>query len=192
MVGCSPHAAAASSSLANVNVVGSGPMSAPAAAAAATVSLYYDCLSPFSFFGFTVLSRYAELWPMQLQLKPMLLGGVMASTGNRPPGAREWAGATAKVGAQDMARNQAWFNLPAMLASPSNFFGPDGPADKRGLGRDMRCQRLLTAIRRLQPAALREATRLVFELIWASPADRDAAGAVLISEPTLQRIAVEA
>jgi hypothetical protein len=32
--------------------------------------------------------------------------------------------ATAAGGPQDMARSKAWFNLPQMLAGPSNFFGP--------------------------------------------------------------------
>ena len=89
----------------------------------ATVTLYYDCLSPFSFFAYTVLSRCAALrcsvalctrlrcalssaasrryvgkvWPAELVLKPCLLGGVVAATGNTPPGARPWAASTAKV-----------------------------------------------------------------------------------------------
>ena len=50
-----------------------------------------------------------------------------------------------------MARNQDWFNLPNMLGGPSNFFGPEGPADPAGLARDMRYQRHLTAIARLHP-----------------------------------------
>jgi hypothetical protein len=54
-----------------------------------TITLYSDCLSPFSFFAFTVIDRYVKvgLWPAELVLKPILLGGVMAATGNLPPGA---------------------------------------------------------------------------------------------------------
>ena len=37
-----------------------------------------------------------------------------------------------------------------------------------------------------------EATRLTFELIWASSKDRDAKGAVQVTEDVLQRIGVEA
>ena len=54
------------------------------------ITLYSDCLSPFSYFAFTVIDRYvnqARLWPATLVLKPVLLGGVMAATGNLPPGA---------------------------------------------------------------------------------------------------------
>jgi hypothetical protein len=77
-----------------------------------------------------------------------------------------------------------------MLDGPANFFGPNGPADKRGetvleeqcnffmfnimlsgLAADFRYQRTLTALRRLRPQdtdALFESTRLIFETIWAS------------------------
>ena len=53
------------------------------------ITLYSDCLSPFSYFAFTVIDRYvkAGLWPATLVLKPILLAGVMAATGNLPPGA---------------------------------------------------------------------------------------------------------
>jgi glutathione S-transferase kappa 1 len=160
----------------------------------AKVTLYSDCLSPFSYFAFATLSRYAEqkLWPIELTLKPILLGGVMAATGNMPPGARKWSGSTAKVSAQDLPRNRGLFNLPDMLQGPSNFFGPDGPSDKRGLARDMRYQRMLTAVRLHQPAALLGATRRTFELIWASVRDRDGRGNVQISSAVLLRIATEA
>merc|ERR1719159_1387418 len=109
----------------------------------------------------------------------------MASTKNLPPGARPWAGSTAKIGAQDMKRNIEWFNVPHMLGGPTNFFGPDGPADPRGLARNFAYQRTLTAILRLhkdKPMILREASRLVFEQIWASKEARDAQGNVAMDE----------
>jgi hypothetical protein len=37
-----------------------------------------------------------------------------------------------------------------------------------------------------------EATRLTFELIWASPKDRDENGAVQVTEEVLKRIGLEA
>ena len=64
----------------------------------------------------------------------------MAATGNLPPMARPWAAASAKWSGQDIERNRAFFNLPEMLDMPSNFFGPEGPADPTGLSRDMRYQ----------------------------------------------------
>ena len=91
-----------------------------------------------------------------------------------------------------MERNKAWFNVPHMLSGPANFFGPDGPADPTGLSRDFRYQRFLTAVSRLQPQALSECTRLVFEQIWASEEARDADGNAAMSEEVLARIGEEA
>ena len=165
------------------------------------IELYFDCLSPFSYLAFTVLTRYEELWGIELELKPFLLGGVMAATGNTPPGARPWAGATMRVSAQDMERTKRHFNMPSMLDMPGNFFGPDGPADKRGLARDLRYMRTLAALRRLHPATaggdagrgaavLRDGARGVFEHIWADADARDGAGNVAMSEAALQDILV--
>jgi len=151
-----------------------------------TIELFYDCLSPFSYLAFLVLTRYESLWGVKLELRPVLLGGIMASTGNVPPMARPWAGAAAKVAGQDMARCRDHFNTN-MLEPPSNFFGPDGPSDKRGLARDFRYMRCLSALSRLHPQlALRKATKLVFEQIWAG--ERDPAGNAPMSEAVLHRI----
>lgn len=73
-------------------------------------TLYYDIVSPWSFLAYTgapgrscepcdgkrtirltlaehvgsVLKRYRQPWDMQLELKPMFLGGVMQASGNKP------------------------------------------------------------------------------------------------------------
>jgi hypothetical protein len=49
-----------------------------------TITLYYDCLSPFSFLAFKVLQRYTAVggaWShlANVQLKPVLMAGIMAS-----------------------------------------------------------------------------------------------------------------
>ena len=104
------------------------------------IELYFDCLSPFSFMAHRILTRYEQLWGVELELKPVLLGGIMAATGNLPPMARPWAAASAKWSTQDMERTKGLFNLPQMQSMPSNFFGPDGPSDPTGLARDFRYQ----------------------------------------------------
>ena len=81
--------------------------------------------------------QYQTVWNIELELKPILLGIVMASTGNIPPGARPWAKYTRVVSEQDMERNKIWFNVPNMKGSPS-FLGQKGPTDKSGLARDFR------------------------------------------------------
>ena len=151
-----------------------------------TITYFYDCLSPFSFLAFQTFRRYEKVWDVKLVLKPMLLGIVMVSTGNTPPGARPWAKYTAKVGGQDMARNRKWFNIPDMKSSPSNFFGPNGPADKSGLSRDFRYMRMLAAVEMKAPDALGDATEGVFRMIYTD--ERDAEGRALVTEERLQAI----
>jgi hypothetical protein len=47
-----------------------------------------------------------------LELKPVLMAGLMSSTRNVPPAARPWAKAKMKVAAQDYERNKNFFNVP--------------------------------------------------------------------------------
>merc|ERR1719215_1855794 len=116
----------------------------------------------------------------------------MASTKNVPPGARPWAAATAREGAQHLERNRQWFNTPEMLGAPTNFFGPTGPMDASGLARDFRYMRLLTVIDLRHPEALEHAAALMADTIWADPAARDAGGGVVISEAVLRGVCVRA
>jgi len=155
------------------------------------IEFYYDCLSPFSYFAFRTLDRYREIWKnVDVELKPLLLGGVMASTKNLPPMARPWSQAAAKVSAQDMQRNKEYFNV-CMLDMPANFFGPKGPADPSGLARDFRYQRTLTAVRRLHPEALWNVTRSLFDHMWSRKGARDDSGNVAMDETVLEGLCQE-
>jgi len=159
---------------------------------AVSIELFYDCLSPFSYLAFTVLERYQPVWGVDLRLRPLLLGGVMGATKNLPPMARPWSAATQKVSDQDMTRNKAWFNVPQMLDMPANFFGPKGPSDPSGLAYIKNpYQRTLALLARDHPSALRNATRLVFESIWANPSTRDSSGKVMMTLELLHRICTE-
>jgi glutathione S-transferase kappa 1 len=155
------------------------------------LTFFYDCLSPFSCFANVVIKRYAKVWPIEVQYRPFLLGGVMAATKNVPPAARPWAKFTQQIGAQDMKRNHAYYNCH-LLRLATNFFGPDGPADKRGLARDMRYMRLLTAIRLEHPAALPSATEKLFEIIHIGEQYRDSQGNVLMTEDLLETVCTSA
>ncbi|CAE7190607.1 unnamed protein product [Rhizoctonia solani] len=50
-----------------------------------SVKLCYDIVSPYSYLAFESLTRYRELWNIDLQLCPYFLGGVMVAANNRPP-----------------------------------------------------------------------------------------------------------
>ncbi|TPX41103.1 hypothetical protein SeLEV6574_g06254 [Synchytrium endobioticum] len=50
-----------------------------------TLTLFYDCVSPWSWIHFEVLLRYEAIWAVDLILEPFFLGGVNHNTGNVPP-----------------------------------------------------------------------------------------------------------
>ncbi|KAM0753156.1 thioredoxin-like protein [Meredithblackwellia eburnea MCA 4105] len=49
------------------------------------ITLFYDVISPWSLFAFELLKRYRKPWNLDIVLKPTYLGGVMVSSGNKPP-----------------------------------------------------------------------------------------------------------
>jgi glutathione S-transferase kappa 1 len=63
-------------------------MAAAKAAAAARVrlSVFYDVISPYSYIAFKILQRYKPIWPVEMKLRPVFLGGVMKLADNKPPG----------------------------------------------------------------------------------------------------------
>ena len=114
----------------------------------------------------------------------------MAATKNLPPMARPWAKATRKVGDQDLVRARGFFGVD-LLPIPSNFFGPDGPGDKRGLARDMRPMRLLAAVGLDHPSALQKATTHMFHVFHIGTEHRNN-NAVHMDTQTLQDVCMSA
>ena len=86
---------------------------------AAKVSLFFDCISPYTHISLSLWSRYLKVWPVELTLRPFFLGGVMSATGNQPPGMLPARGAFL---VQDLARSASLYGVP-LLKTPSNFFG---------------------------------------------------------------------
>ena len=82
------------------------------------VSLFFDCISPYTHISLSLWSRYLKVWPVDLTLRPFFLGGVMAATGNQPPGMLPAKG---HFLVQDLARSAALYEVP-LLETPSNFF----------------------------------------------------------------------
>ncbi|KAG5270805.1 hypothetical protein AALO_G00172510 [Alosa alosa] len=81
------------------------------------LELFYDVVSPYSWLGFEVLCRYRHVWNIDLKLRPAFLGGVMQSSGNKPPGLvpNKFLYMT-----KDLERLAQYFKVP--LSSPSNPF----------------------------------------------------------------------
>ena len=52
-----------------------------------TIEFYFDFGSPTAYLAHTQMKRFQRDYDVTIQYKPMLLGGVLKATGNRPPGA---------------------------------------------------------------------------------------------------------
>lgn len=55
------------------------------AASAGKITLYYDCVSPFAFFGLHTVELLRGLWPVEVEHVPVSIGVVMKESGNKPP-----------------------------------------------------------------------------------------------------------
>ncbi|KAG0025886.1 hypothetical protein BGZ82_009798 [Podila clonocystis] len=54
-------------------------------ASRASIIFYYDLISPYTYMGFKVFKQLRQQWPsVDVTLKPVLLGGIMASVNNKP------------------------------------------------------------------------------------------------------------
>ena len=114
-----------------------------------TCELFFDVVSPYTHFALHVWSRYAQIWPVDLKLRPMLLGGVMKATGNSPPGTLPQRAAYLQ---QDLRRNASLFAVD-ILPVPNNFISEVARAV-------VHVQRVLCA------AQTRQALPLVLAALW--------------------------
>eukprot|EP00164_Ancoracysta_twista_P001469 GFYU01001917.1.p1 GENE.GFYU01001917.1~~GFYU01001917.1.p1 ORF type:complete len:305 (+),score=84.62 GFYU01001917.1:95-1009(+) len=83
-----------------------------------TLELYYDVVSPFSYLAHEVVTRYENIWDLDVVRKPVFLGGIMKATGNQPPGMLP---ARAMHMLKDLRRNGAFYNLTEKIQMPEQF-----------------------------------------------------------------------
>ncbi|XP_003738778.1 glutathione S-transferase kappa 1 [Galendromus occidentalis] len=80
------------------------------------VELYYDVVSPYSYFCFEALTRYRQPWDMDLRLKPFHLGGIMKAANNKPPG---MVPNKARYMLKDLSRLSKYYDVPFKI--PEEF-----------------------------------------------------------------------
>ncbi|KAK3788031.1 hypothetical protein RRG08_051105 [Elysia crispata] len=125
-----------------------------------SVELFYDVVSPYSWFAFEVLCRYQTRWNISLKLRPFFLGGVMNESGNRPPAMVPNKG---KYMFKDMHRLKKYFGVP--LNIPSD---PPKVMFEKG---SLNAQRFLTAIDMSMPDKVEPVTRELWMRIWSRDED---------------------
>lgn len=73
------------------------------------LEFFFDVVSPTAYLAWTQLPGLIERTGAELVYRPFFLGGVMAATGNRPPGTVEAKGKWMNA---DLARFAARYNMP--------------------------------------------------------------------------------
>ncbi|GAA5870028.1 hypothetical protein JCM3774_004340 [Rhodotorula dairenensis] len=151
-------------------------------------TLYYDIVSPWSFMAYTILKRYRQPWDMQLELRPMFLGGVMQASGNKPP-------ITVK-------NKGIWMN-GSDLPLAFDYMKIEHTFPKQFPINTINIMRALRAVQEIAPEKLEKATDAFYAAFWQpKPSDPSAMEAVkpdafpkilsangLFSEAEIKRIA---
>ncbi|GMR35660.1 hypothetical protein PMAYCL1PPCAC_05855 [Pristionchus mayeri] len=121
-----------------------------------TVKLYYDIISPYSFIGFESLLRYRVVWPIDVVLKPICLGGLFKDVGNKPP--VKSCEAKATYMAKEIEMISRHFGVPMNV--PKNF-------SEHVMGNStIDACRLIIAAQRLEPEKAETVSRQLFSRFW--------------------------
>jgi len=147
-----------------------------------SVQLFYDVVSPFSWIAFEVLSRYQQKWPIDVQLKPIFLGGIMQGTGNKPPMTLP---AKAKYQFKEIPLLARHFGVPLQYLS--------NPVETMVVKGTLKTMRFVTAIDMKHPEYTGPLSRELWMRIWNRDQDittpeslLEAAKAAGISEAVAQ------
>ncbi|XP_040217911.1 glutathione S-transferase kappa 1-like [Rana temporaria] len=124
------------------------------------LELFYDVVSPYSWLGFEVMSRYKNIWNVDVQFRPGLLGGIMQGTGNSAPAMVPKKGAYMN---EDLARVAEFYEVP--LKAPSDFFHV---IIKKG---SLSAMRFVTAVQMMHPEFLEPVSRELWVRIWSEDKD---------------------
>ncbi|XP_063882305.1 glutathione S-transferase kappa 1-like isoform X2 [Scylla paramamosain] len=124
------------------------------------IELYYDVMSPFSWFAFEVLHRYKPHWNMDLHLKPVLLAGIIKTIGTTPEMLKS---RNPHYHQEDIKRCAKYFNVPVELND--NVY--ESVIERGTL---MPC-RFLTAIDLLHPSFLERTSRELWKSAWSKHED---------------------
>lgn len=119
------------------------------------LELYYDIVSPYSYLAFTALCRYERRWNLDLELKPIFLGGLMKAVGNQAP---ILLPQRAPYVPKDVLRMGRYFDVPMQV--PAGF-----PVNT------LPTMRFLTAALEEAPLAVRPLTAILWQRLWSEDAD---------------------
>uniref|UniRef100_A0A8D0DNC8 Glutathione S-transferase kappa n=1 Tax=Salvator merianae TaxID=96440 RepID=A0A8D0DNC8_SALMN len=125
-----------------------------------SLDLFYDVVSPYSWFGFEVVCRYRQIWNIDLHFRPVFLAGIMKATGNQPPATLP---KKAEYLNMDILRVAKYYQVPVQLVS--DFFGT---VIQKG---SLPAMRFITAVDASQPQYVEPISRELWMRIWSRDED---------------------
>jgi len=125
-----------------------------------TIELFYDVVSPYSWIAFEELCRYRTKWNIDLKLRPFFLGGIMQSSGNKPPAS---VPAKGDYMVHDISRLRRFYHIPV------NF--PANVAEVLFVKGSLAAQRFLTAVQITKPELVEPLSRELWMRIWSRDED---------------------
>ncbi|CAG0880512.1 unnamed protein product [Darwinula stevensoni] len=122
---------------------------------ATKVELFYDVLSPYSWFAFETLCRYRGPWNLDLYFRPFFLGGLMNLAGNKPP---MTVPNKAQYMQHDLQRGAEYFKVPLR-----NISDPVKTLFEKG---SLPAMRFVTAVAKEKPTFVEEVSRQFWWRLW--------------------------
>jgi len=128
------------------------------------VDFYFDTISPYSWPAFEVLVRYRDIWNIDINYKPIFMGGLTTSAGNQYLSTMAECPNKAAYQFMDLEQRTAkFFRIPfKMRANPFNLIGVVGSLQQ---------QRFITAVLKKDPSSLEKVIRHFWIRSWSEDLD---------------------
>uniref|UniRef100_H3C1L3 Glutathione S-transferase kappa n=1 Tax=Tetraodon nigroviridis TaxID=99883 RepID=H3C1L3_TETNG len=127
------------------------------------IELFYNVVSPYSWFGFEIMCRYKNVWNIDLKLCPAFIAGVMQASGNKPPGLLP---NKYKYMSKDLERSAEYYDVP--------FNPPADPLDVMFRKGSLPAMRFVTAVQEKEKGGdklVEQVSRELWRRIWGEDKD---------------------